>query len=225
MPFVRMSRSAHRHALACLAIVAMFACDALGQSGRGTQERGNRTARVVPIPGLPADLPPEHLAAIRKHFEDAIADRNKRKAAAGREGTALLRRAEAENSTALFVHAGLKFLEGGKVKEAEAALKSAVELGAGTAWEREARIALFDVAIEQQVDPIAAENWLLPVLPWATTRPPISLVDHVLPLDGELEVAENPALLVVERCGPVLPPLVGVGGAPRPAQNRARGRG
>jgi hypothetical protein len=197
------TRRAGLRALVCLAIAALFPGDAFAQSGRG-----GRASRVTPIPGIPADLPPEHLAAIRQHFEDAIADRNKRRAAAGREGTALLRRAETDTSAGLSVHAGLKFLEGGKVKEAHAAFTSAVEAGAGTVWEREARIALFDMAIEHDLDPVAAQNWLAPLVPWATGLLPVPLIEQAPPLEGEHGLPADPAALVIERSGPIVPPLV-----------------
>ncbi len=144
----------------------------------------------APIPGLP-NIPRQDVSAERAQLQKQLDERKQRKTAAAREAQRLRERyASALNvgrivdpshgvadAAGLLFHAGLLDLEAERWPSAQEAFQTIVTDHAASLWAQEARLCLFDLAFEADLDPSAAASTLSPALAWThslTPEPPPS---------------------------------------------------
>ncbi len=172
-----------------------------------------------PIPGLP-NVPRQDVAAVRAQLQKQIDERNRRKTAAAREAQRLRERyasalnagrdgdpsdGEADAAGLLF-HAGLLDLEAERWTSAREAFQTIVADHGASLWAQEARLCLFDLAFDSDLDPSAAAATLSPALAWTrslTPEPPPSGPQVITLVDTSGLTGET---LPLQRPGPAFEP-------------------
>jgi outer membrane protein assembly factor BamD (BamD/ComL family) len=169
------------------------------------RDAGRSPKAEAPIPGLP-DVPAKDVAAVRAHLQKQLDEREQRQTQAARQAQRLRQQSasvSADDAAALLFHAGLLFLDAQRWAAAKDALQTVVDQHADSLWAQEARLCLFDVAFEVDLDPSGAAELLKPAVEWTRAVQPGPLPSGAQPIKIVDSSGRTGGSLPLQRPGPV----------------------
>lgn len=130
---------------------------------------------VLAIPGYPPDMPAAIRDSLTKQLQQQLDERSTRRRQAAEEAEQWLQLAGATSDDklkpAMLVLAGSRRVDGQKWDEAVATFKRVVKDFPQSEWAVEARLFLFDLALEHELSVTRATDVLQPAIKWSNNIP------------------------------------------------------
>ena len=127
------------------------------------------------IPGLPSNVSAAVAGELERKLREPLDERNARRKQAAKEAAMGLQRAkaaqDADQSAAALVIAGARQVEALKLAEATQTFQRVMTEHPDNLWTTEARLFLFDLALEHELSLARAEEWLRPAIEWSRSVP------------------------------------------------------